>query len=81
MWSNGETHGLIFLGIADQQADSGSSALSVELKARNTSSPRQAGCNEGSLTIQSALEEARIQIARSAGVPSKTVRLKLEIDF
>jgi hypothetical protein len=81
MWSNGKTHGLMFLGVVDEQANSGSLAQSVEQDALNTTSSQEVDADEGSVTIQAALEEARIRIARIAGVPAETVRLKLEIKY
>jgi hypothetical protein len=47
----------------------------------NTTSSQEVDADEGSVTIQAALEEARIRIARIAGVPAETVRLKLEIKY
>ena len=81
MWSHGKAHGLMFLGVAGEQANSGAPAPSVESEALNEIPSQEVGAREGSLTIQAALEEARIRIAHIAGVSVETVRLKLEIDY
>jgi hypothetical protein len=81
MWSNGKTHGLMFLGVADEKANTVPLASSVEHETLNANSPQEVDADQASLTIQAALEEARIRIARIAGVPTETVRLKLEIDY
>jgi hypothetical protein len=81
MWSNGKTHGLMFLGAVEEQANGGSLVRPVESKASNAGKPSEIGADGGSLTIQDVLEEARTRIAHIAGVPAETVRLKLEIDF
>lgn len=79
MWSNGKTHGLMFLGAVHEQAPSASSTPSVT--ALRTSSPQEPDPDPDSVKIRDALEEARLRIARIAGVPAETVRLKLEIDY
>jgi len=79
MWSNGKTHGLMFLGAAHEQSPSATSAPSV--MALSTSSPQEPDDDGDSVKIQDVLEEARARIARIAGVAAETVRLKLEIDY
>ena len=81
MWSNGKNHGLMFLGSWDEQASSGSSPPPAEPATLNTSPPQEVEADGDGLTIQDALEEARLRIAYIAGVPPETVRLKLEIDY
>ena len=81
MWSNGKNHGLMFLGASDEQGNSGSSSHRVVPEPLHTNPVQEVGADGDGLTIQDALEEARVRIARIAGVPAETVRLKLEIDY
>jgi hypothetical protein len=81
MWSNGTTHGLMFLNGAHEPAHHGSLALATEPEPLTTNSLQDSGADGSSPTIQDVLEEARTRIARIAGVSAETVRLRLEIDY
>jgi hypothetical protein len=81
MWSDGKSHGLMFLGGAQERAHQGSPAPSAEPEHVNTSSLQEVDADGSSPSIQAVLEEARTRIAHIAGVSAETVRLRLEIDF
>jgi hypothetical protein len=80
MWSNGTTHGHIFLRGAHEPAHDGSPAPSAEPEPLTTNSLQDVDADGSSPSIQDVLEDARIRIAHIAGVSADTVRLKLEID-
>jgi hypothetical protein len=81
IWSNGKTHGLMFLRGAHEQAHDGSPASSTEPEPLNTNSLPDVDADASNPSIQDILEEARTRIAHIAGVSAETVRLRLEIDY
>jgi hypothetical protein len=81
MWSNGKVHGLLFLGATQAEVPSNSPVALDESEAQDNSLPQEVNASSSTLRIHEVLAEARSQVAKIAGVPVETVRLKLEIDF
>jgi PilZ domain len=81
MWSNGKVHGLLFLGATQGEVPSNSPVALDESEPKDNSLPQEVNASSSTLRIHEVLTEARSQIAKIAGVPVETVRLKLEIDF
>jgi hypothetical protein len=81
MWSDGKSHGVMFIKAAHAAISGSASAMSAELEAMDELPLQQGDNSRSAPTIQDVLEEARTRIAHLARVPAETVRLKLEVDF
>ena len=77
MWSNGRTHGVLFLdelqGLSDTDAD--------DVPETSQSPPDLQGVPKGLAPLtEGVLEEARQQLAEILELPAVKIKLKLEID-
>jgi hypothetical protein len=81
MWSDGKSHGLMFMEGEQKEPTNGFAVMSSPDDPERSSKPQEADASSPSMRIQDVLESARNQIAEMAGVPADSVRLMLRIDY